>query len=178
MWLPAAKSSHKGTNSTGMFINSIIASLMLRIWRSQSPTSDVGWNFSILLIDKELRKCKFSPRPDFLLVPWHENASRSSFCPVLLGEVVSDMKHESDRYRMLLQLAVCTRMNSLAVRSRDPPLVHQAIYLSSEYKAERYLAYAETVVCYNRLHIKFGLADSLIELSWKGSDGLYRTGRI
>jgi hypothetical protein len=55
---------------------------------------------------------------------------------------------------MLLQLAVCTRMNSL---TSDPPLVHQAIYLSSGYKAERYLAYAETVVCCSPLHIRWVL---------------------
>jgi len=64
----------------------------------------------------------------------------------MLGEIVSDIQNESDRWRMLLQLAVCARMNALLVKTNHPPLVVQAIYLSKEYKAERYLAYAETKV--------------------------------
>jgi hypothetical protein len=61
------------------------------------------------------------------------------FCPILLGEVVS-CKDESDRWRMLLQLAICARVNGLVTSS---PLVVQAVYLSKEYQAERYLAYAD-----------------------------------
>ena len=61
------------------------------------------------------------------------------FCPILLGEVVS-CPHESDRCRMLLQLAVCARVNGLVTNS---PLVVQAVYLSKDYQAERYLAYAD-----------------------------------
>jgi hypothetical protein len=49
-------------------------------------------------------------------------------------------------------LAVCARMNALLFETNDPPLVVQAIYLSKEYKAERYLAYAETKVgCVGRV---------------------------
>ena len=61
------------------------------------------------------------------------------FCPVLLGEVVS-CPDESDRWRMLLQLAARARVNGLATNS---PLVVQAVYLSGKYHAERYLAYAD-----------------------------------
>ena len=43
-------------------------------------------------------------------------------------------------------------MNALLVKTNDPPLVVQAIYLSKEYEAERYLAYAETKVgCVGRV---------------------------
>jgi hypothetical protein len=41
---------------------------------------------------------------------------------------------------MLLQLAVCARVNGLVTNS---PLVVQAVYLSKDYQAERYLAYAD-----------------------------------
>jgi hypothetical protein len=47
---------------------------------------------------------------------------------------------------MLLHLAVCARMNALLVKTNHLPLVVQAIYLSKEYEAEHYLAYAETKV--------------------------------
>lgn len=105
--------------------------------------------------------------------------SRSDvFCPVLLGEVVSDKVNESDRWRMLLQLAVCARMNGLTAQKRNPPFVHQAIYLSKGYKAERYLAYADILVCCSWLRVQFGLADSLIGYFNTDSGSLYRTGRV
>ena len=45
---------------------------------------------------------------------------------------------------MLLQLAVCARVNGLVTKANHPPFVVQAVYLSKEYQAERYLAYADT----------------------------------
>jgi hypothetical protein len=68
---------------------------------------------------------------------------RRGFCPILLGEVVSNPR-ETDRWRMLLQLAICARVNGLVARANHPPLVVQAVYLSKRYHAERYLAYADT----------------------------------
>jgi len=73
----------------------------------------------------------------FLLRPLGQGKD-TGFCPVLLGEVVSDPEK---RWRMLLQLAVCVRLNSLITKS---PFVAQAIYLSESFCAERYLAYADT----------------------------------
>jgi len=70
----------------------------------------------------------------------------------MLGEIVPDTQNESDRWRVLLQLAVCARMNGLLVKTNDPPLVVQAIYFSKQYVAERYLAYAEKKVgCVSRV---------------------------
>lgn len=113
---------------------------------SRKSTSDVGWGFSILVDSGRGQPLSnFAPRPDFILLP-------RGFCPIMLGEIVSDLQNESDRSRMLLQLAVCARMNALLVKTNDPPLVVQAIYLSKEYEAERYLAYAETKVgCVGRV---------------------------
>lgn len=68
---------------------------------------------------------------------------RRGYCPILLGEVVSDLS-ETDRWRMLIQLAVCARVNGLVAKANHPPLVVQAVYLSKQYHAERYLAYADT----------------------------------
>ena len=70
----------------------------------------------------------------------NEDNQEQRFCPILLGEVVSN-KNESDRWRMLLQLAICARVNGVITQS---PLVVQAIYLTKELVAERYLAYADT----------------------------------
>ena len=46
---------------------------------------------------------------------------------------------------MLLQLAICARVNGLVTKDDRLPLVVQAVYLSNEYWAERYLAYADMV---------------------------------
>jgi len=73
------------------------------------------------------------------------NDTKNGFCPVLLGEAVS-CANESDRWRMLLQLAICARVNGLVTRANsDSPLIVQGVYLSNKYCAERYLAYADVV---------------------------------
>jgi hypothetical protein len=110
-----------------------------------NPGSGVGWGFSILLTDNGRSWLKYSPKPDFMLLPHrtssnNEDNQEQRFCPILLGEVVSN-KNESDRWRMLLQLAICARVNGVITQS---PLVVQAIYLTKELVAERYLAYADT----------------------------------
>jgi hypothetical protein len=68
------------------------------------------------------------------------NNEERRFCPLLLGEVISN-KDESDRWRMLLQLAICARVNGIITQS---PLVVQAIYITNKFVVERYLAYADT----------------------------------
>jgi len=78
---------------------------------------------------------------------------KREFSPILLGEVIS-IKNESDRWRMLLQLAICARVNAFITSS---PLVVQAVYLSGTYRAERYLAYADKV---GRMSDKLDIADS------------------
>jgi len=45
---------------------------------------------------------------------------------------------------MLLQLAICARVNGLVTKANHSPLVVQAVYLSEKYHAERCLAYADT----------------------------------
>jgi len=113
---------------------------------------DYQWEFPFLVTDgKSLRK--YSPNPDFMLLPLCRRntaslSERKGFCPILLGEVVLN-PDESDRFRMLLQLAICCRVNGLATKADSSPLVIQAIYLSKDYQAECYLAYADTTVrCY------------------------------
>jgi len=103
--------------------------------------SGVGWNFSILLTDDSDSNSwqKYTPNPDFMLLPYRNNEERQ-FCPILLGEVISN-SDESDRWRMLLQLAICARVNGVVTQS---PLVVQAIYLTKDFIVERYLAYADT----------------------------------
>jgi hypothetical protein len=77
-----------------------------------------------------------------MLLPLPEvSAMKREFSPILLGEVIS-IKNESHRWRMLLQLAICARVNAFITSS---PLVVQAVYLSGTYRAERYLAYADKV---------------------------------
>jgi len=77
-----------------------------------------------------------------MLLPYRlsSNNGERRFCPILLEEVISN-NNESDRWRMLLQLAICARVNSVITQS---PLVVQAIYLTNKFVVERYLAYADT----------------------------------
>jgi len=80
-----------------------------------------------------------------MLLPYYDCPASSKnearpFCPILLGEVISN-KNESDRWRMLLQLAICARVNGVVTQS---PLVVQAVYLTKDFVVERYLAYADT----------------------------------
>lgn len=70
-----------------------------------------------------------------------EEQERQGFCPVLLGASGRE-QDERNRWKVLLQLAVCARMNGLVATGSDPYMV-QAFYLNEEYKAERYLAYAD-----------------------------------
>ncbi len=63
---------------------------------------------------------------------------------------------------MLLQLAVCARANGLVAKANQPPLVVQAVYLSKQYHAERYLAYADAVGGVFTA-IRFDLADPSVE---------------
>ena len=96
-----------------------------------------------MLTDSSSSWLKYSPKPDFVLLPYYSASSdntKQQFCPILLGEVISN-KNKSDRWRMLLQLAVCARVNSVVTQS---PLAVQAIYLTEDFIVERYLAYADT----------------------------------
>lgn len=79
-------------------------------------------------------------------IPTLYSCHAAGFYPILLGEVISSIK-EADRWRMLLQLAVCARMNALLTRSTSssPPII-QGVYVSKDFIAERYLAYAEIPV--------------------------------
>lgn len=112
--------------------------------------SGVGWNFSILVAEGQGdggSYRKYSPNSDFMLLPSPKisaNNQKNGFCPILLGEVVSS-PNESDRWRMLLQLAICARVNRLVTKDNRSPLVVQAVYLTKQYWAERYLAYADGV---------------------------------
>jgi hypothetical protein len=81
---------------------------------SRSSGSGVGGKFSILVKTKDSIR-KYAPSPDFILMPREKTTSRTvkasegeGFYPIFLGEAVSN-REESDRYRMLLQLAVCAR---------------------------------------------------------------------
>lgn len=128
---------------------------------------------------------KYSPNPDFVMLPCAATTMPSTnpmptandtpaandtpieddpstiaprgFCPILLCQV-SD-PNESDRWSMLLQLAVCARLNALVAAS---PIVVQAVYLSENHKAERYLAYADIqvggdfVYCQASRHLLYG----------------------
>lgn len=89
------------------------------------------------------------------------NAKPGGFCPILLGEVISNSK-ESDRWRMLLQLAVCARVNALVCKAGSDPLIVQGVYLNADYEVERYLAYADIKVgsdladCQASHHLLYG----------------------
>jgi hypothetical protein len=132
-----------------MFHDSIFA-LCSKLSAHATLGSDVGWNFSILVaVGKGKSYWRYSPMPDFMLLPSPKVSAddeEMGFCPILLGEMVS-RADEGDRWRMLLQLAICARINSLATEASHSPLVVQAVYLSKEYCAERYLAYADRVGC-------------------------------
>lgn len=137
------KHPRKSMSLMGMFHDSICLNVQ-DLSAHINPGSGVGWEFSILLTaDRSYRK--YSPNPDFMLLPSRKVSAneRWGFCPILLGEVVSCV-NESDRWRMLLQLAVCARVNGLVTKANDSPLVIQAVYFSKQYHAERYLAYADT----------------------------------
>ena len=130
-----------------MFHDSIFA-LCSRLSAHTILGSGVGWNFSILVAEGEgVSYRKYNPNPDFMLLPSSKvsaNNEKNAFCPILLGEVVS-CHHESDRWRMLLQLAICARVNGLLIKDSHLPLVVQAVYLSKEHYAEHYLAFADMV---------------------------------
>jgi hypothetical protein len=114
-----------------------------------NPGSGVGWKFSIVLTEGNNSWQKYTPNPDFMLLPYLKlsNNEEQQFCPILLGEVISK-RDESDRWRMLLQLAICARVNGAVTQS---PLVVQAIYLTNEFVVERYLAYADTTELVGRV---------------------------
>jgi len=75
---------------------------------------------------------------------------RKNFCPLLIGKVVSE-KDESDKIRMLLQCATIARLGT-ALTNPDYQFVVQAVYLNSDFSAERYLAYADPSV--RALHVR------------------------
>jgi len=113
---------------------------------------------------------KYYPNPDFTLLPSrhvdHDDPDMPrGFCPILLGEIVSDAD-EIDRWRMLLQLALCARFNNIVTKAVSTPIVVQGVYLSGKFCAERYLAYAdktEQVEGHDLTAIMLYLIDSLIE---------------
>jgi hypothetical protein len=91
-------------------------------------------NPSVVTDGETLRK--YTPDPDFMLVPFRQRnadgrGERKGFCSILLGEVVLNV-NESNRWRMLLQLAVCARVNGLVAKASHRPFVVQAVYLSKE----------------------------------------------
>lgn len=108
--------------------------------------SGVSWKFSLLIKPDNQPHRRYSPAPDFLLAPVGRDSSQSreGFWPVLLGEVISD-KNESDRWRMLLQLAGCARINGV-VTPESQYFVVQGIYVNGKCEVERYLAYANVKV--------------------------------
>lgn len=109
-------------------------------------TSGVGWQLSLLVKDETGAIAKYKPSSDFILFPLSATVdAKKSFSPFLIGEVVSDRKM-SDEQRMLLQLAVCARMNAVSSEGTDPFIV-QAIYVTKELEVHRYLAYADIKVC-------------------------------
>lgn len=176
---------------TGMFHDSIPN---VKIDRHANPGSGVGWKFTILVAADRVQASpnlrapkteyrKYSPSPDFMLVP-SCNVSKDKgegvgFCPILLGEVISNRK-ESDRWRMLLQLAVCARVNGVIAGASRSPLVVQAVYLTDDYVAERYLAYADIgkLVGCEPDFIKLDLVDSSLDRFKKISICLYHKGCV
>lgn len=116
--------------------------------------SGVGWKFSLIIQANDQPPRKYSPAPDFFLMPVGRGSdSRQGFWPVLLGKVKSDDK-ESDRWRMLLQLAGCARINSIITR-QDRCFVVQGVYVNRQGQAERYLAYAKVEVSHDLTSFRF-----------------------
>ena len=91
---------------------------------------------------------------------------RKKFCPLLIGEVVSE-KDESDKIRMLLQCATIARLGT-ALTNPDYQFVVQAVYLNSDLSAERYLACADPSV--RASHVRLILAETTVgSCPWSSS---------
>lgn len=122
--------------------------------KTHTNGSGVDWKFSMLVRTPDSTR-KYTPNPDFMLLPRSatntpvKTRSVAGFCPILLG-VVSNPK-ESDRWRLLLQLTVCARLNALLCTGSEP-LIVQGIYLSKNFEVERFLAYADVRVSVDFVH--------------------------
>lgn len=92
------------------------------------------WGFTIYLKKRDggTEDIKsYNPKSDFRL-------DLQSIFPVIVGEVVSDPIHNSDEYRMLVQVIAILAIGSEIIQG-DKGLVLMAIYLDTDNTARRYL---------------------------------------
>ncbi|TDL20627.1 hypothetical protein BD410DRAFT_361709 [Rickenella mellea] len=100
----------------------------------------VRWSCPLLVeIQGERFRRRYKPNNNFSLA--HPN-----FSPYIIGEVATD-ESESNRYRMLIQGAAAVRLGNAmrASKSEEQPFILQAIYLTNDFVAERYLMYQDDV---------------------------------
>jgi hypothetical protein len=99
---------------------------------------NVSWGAPLLLQGTQAEPralYTFNPRSDFSLF-------KPIYGPLIMGEVVSDERNQSDRWKMLLEgIAVCRYQNMIR---GDREAIVLCLYLNREYKMERYLIYQTT----------------------------------
>lgn len=93
---------------------------------------DQAWSYSILTLFSDTVKARYTPRSDFSL------GLTYLIVQLIIAEIVSE-NNESDRYRMLCQAIVATRVAKYLLKESSDTFVLMAIYVTRNFVAERYL---------------------------------------